>query len=203
MSRRALPRWATGMRLAVACLLFGTGGLPARAELEAPTIRDTIDYRDISGSTRSALIASLDRIAVGEPGEERYYANTHWELRWSFRIASTGGDCHVTSASTDLTVNMRLPRWNPPRNAPRDLIERWNRFSTALRKHEDGHRDIAIDAAHELASRITNTPPASDCEKLKLSVSRRADAVLDEYRGKERRYDDTTGHGRTQGAVFS
>lgn len=203
MSRRALPRWATGMRLAVACLLFGTGGLPARAELDAPTIHDTIDYRDISGRTRAALIASLDRGAVGEPGDERYYANTHWELRWSFRIASTGGDCHVTSASTDLTVNMSLPRWNPPANAARDLVERWNRFSTALRKHEDGHRDIAIDAAHELASRVTNTPPASDCRKLKQSVSRRAKSVLDEYRGKERRYDDATDHGRTQGAIFS
>jgi predicted secreted Zn-dependent protease len=203
MSPRAPLRWLTGAHLAVTLLLFATTGLCARAELEAPTIHDTIDYRDVGGRTRAQLVASLDRVAVGEPGNERFYANTHWELRWSFRIGSTGGDCHVTSASTDLTVNMSLPRWNPPPNAARDLIERWNRFSTALRRHEDGHRDIAIDAAHELARRITGTPPAGDCEKLKQSVGRRADAVLDEYRAKERRYDETTGHGRTQGATFS
>lgn len=199
MRRAAIS--ALGPKLALAFVLAGAFVPGAQAMVEGPVIHETTEYRDVSGSSQAALIASLDRIAIGESGG-RFYGNTHWELRWNFSVASSRGQCRVTAAGTELTVQMTLPRWIPPDRAPRALVERWNAFATALRTHEEGHRDIAIEAARAMQKRVGATPPASDCDVLKRTVGELAHSILDDYRERERRYDETTGHGRTQGAVF-
>jgi predicted secreted Zn-dependent protease len=82
------------------------------------------------------------------------------------------------------------------------LVKRWNTFADALRKHEDGHRDIAIEAARVVTDRVAKVQPEKACEPLKQRLQRIADETLREYRDKESSYDMTTLHGQTQGASF-
>jgi len=167
-----------------------------------PAIRDNVEYRDIRGNSVAALVASLDRLAIADTEGHRFYGNTHWELRWNFRVESDGGDCSISSVDVDLDVRTTLPRWNPPPLAHRDLVNRWNRFSKALKTHEDGHRTIAIEAAREIANRIGKTAPTRDCDRMKQTIGNLADRIMRDYKLKERRYDESTDHGRRQGAVF-
>jgi len=81
-------------------------------------------------------------------------------------------------------------------------VQRWNAFADAVRKHEAGHRDIAIAAARDVGERAGHVADEADCETLKRNVQKVADATLREYREKESSYDVTTMHGRTQGATF-
>jgi predicted secreted Zn-dependent protease len=81
-------------------------------------------------------------------------------------------------------------------------VKRWNAFAEAVRKHEAGHRDIAVAAAREVGERGARVEPEADCEKLKKNLEHVADATLREYRDKESSYDVTTMHGRSQGATF-
>lgn len=177
---------------------------PAQAdEVEGPSIHDTVEYHDIAGDTEQALVAALKKISYAETSGDRFFAaNTHWRIRWNFRVESDGRTCRLSSASTELEVDMNLPRWKPPSNAAPALVKRWNEFAAAVRKHEDGHRDIAIAAAREIESGAKKEPPQRACEALKKKLSRAADATLREFRGKEDSYDVTTMHGRTQGATF-
>jgi predicted secreted Zn-dependent protease len=90
----------------------------------------------------------------------------------------------------------------PPKNASPVLVKRWNTFAEALRKHEDGHRDIAVEAARVVTDRAGAARPEPDCATLKKRLERMADDTLREYRDKESSYDVTTLHGQTQGATF-
>jgi predicted secreted Zn-dependent protease len=187
---------------ALAALLVVAGGTHA-AEIEAPQIQDTIEYRDITGTTEDALAAALKQVAANDASGDRFAASTRWQLRWNFRVeAAPGAACHLASAKTELDIHMTLPRWMPPPNAAPALVKHWNLFATALRKHEDGHRDIAIEAARVIADRAAHVPPGNDCATLKKDLGRVADDTLREYKDKESSYDVTTIHGQTQGATF-
>ena len=188
----------------VAATGFLLGATPAHAlETEAPSIHDTVEYHDITGNTEADLGAALKRLPYAETSDDRSFAaNTRWQLRWKFSVESAGGGCRLVSATTDLDVQMNLPRWKAPPFARPELVKRWDAFAAALRKHEDGHRDIAVAAAYEIVERAQKTQPASDCEAFKRRLSRIADATVREYRDKESSYDATTMHGRAQGASF-
>ncbi len=187
----------------VAMLLLLSAAPAEAAELEGPAIHDTVEYHDIAGDTEQALAAALKNASYAERSGDRFFAaNTHWQISWSFRVESDGRTCRLSSASTELDVEMNLPRWNPPSNAAPALVKRWNEFATAVRKHEDGHRDIAVAAAHEIEAGAKREPSQRDCDALKKKLSRTADATLREFRDKENSYDVTTMHGRTQGATF-
>lgn len=187
---------------ALACM-SATAPLCA-AEHEGPQIHDTITYRDIEGRTEADLVAGLKRISLADKSSDRVFAaNTHWQLQWNFGVESPPrGSCRLASVATTLDIEMNLPRWNPPSDAPAPLVSRWRTFAAAVRKHEDGHRDIAVEAVHEIESQVERVPPARNCELLKKNLTRAAEATLKTYRDKEDSYDVTTMHGRAQGATF-
>jgi predicted secreted Zn-dependent protease len=145
----------------------------------------------------------MRQVSVSDAGSDRFAATTQWQLRWDFRVeAPPGGSCRVVSAATSLDIRMTLPRWTQTKDAPPALVKRWSTFADALRKHENGHRDIAIEAAHAVAARAAAVPAEKDCTTLRTNVSRIADDTLREFKDKESSYDVTTMHGRTQGATF-
>jgi predicted secreted Zn-dependent protease len=106
------------------------------------------------------------------------------------------------SATTGLELEMNLPRWTPPAGARPGLVRSWNIFADAVRRHEEGHRDIAIDAVREVDRRLQGTRTARSCDALRRNLSQIAESVVRDYRAKDDSYDVTTMHGRTQGVVF-
>jgi predicted secreted Zn-dependent protease len=175
----------------------------AAAELEAPDIQDSIEYRDIVGNSQDALAAALKQVGATNANGDHFAANTRWQLRWNFRVEQhPGASCGLASAKTELDIRMTLPRWMPPKNASPALVKKWNTFADALRKHEDGHRDIAVEAARVVTDRVGAAQSENDCATLKQRLQRIADDTLREYRDKESSYDVTTLHGLTQGASF-
>jgi len=188
---------------AVVLLTAVFAGYASAAELEAPAISDSIEYRDIVGNNADPLAAALKQVGATSPGGDRFAASTRWQLRWNFRVEQhPGKSCELASAKTELDIHMTLPRWMPPKNASPVLVKRWNTFADALRKHEDGHRDIAIEAARVVTDRAAAALPEKDCATLKKRLGRVADDTLREYKDKESSYDVTTMHGQTQGATF-
>ena len=191
------------VRHCLGALAAVSGASAGAGELEAPQIHDSIEYRDIVGGNEDALSAALKQIGATNASGDRFTASTRWQLRWNFRVEQhPGANCELASAKTELDIHMTLPRWIPPKNASPVLIKRWHTFADALRKHEDGHRDIAMEAARIVADRAAAVPPERDCAALEQRLQRVADDTLHEYRDKESSYDVTTLHGQTQGATF-
>jgi predicted secreted Zn-dependent protease len=186
-----------------ASLAFVSTAPLAAIEKQGPAIQDTIQYHDVEGNTASALLAALKRVSYARPNGDTFAAaNTRWRLSWNVTVQPTKNGCALESATTGLDVEMNLPRWTPPAGARPGLVRSWNTFADAVRKHEDGHREIAIDAVHEVDRRLQGARTARSCDALRKNLKRVAEAAVREYREKDNSYDVTTMHGRTQGVVF-
>lgn len=175
--------------------LLSTGGLRASESLE-------IEYYDVRGGNVRELREAMHRHGpTGEDGR-RFHGYTKWHVRWNFRYRPRGASCAVTSVETSLDVTMTLPRWTRPDGAPAELEREWERYSAALRAHEDGHADLGAAAAGEIQRRLSEMSGTSGCQALAEEMNRTGRAIIEEAKARELEYDATTGHGATQGARF-
>jgi predicted secreted Zn-dependent protease len=99
-----------------------------------------------------------------------------------------------------MTVHILLPDWSPPPDAPAALAERWGRFLSALRLHEEGHRELAVREGYEVLQAITGV--RGPCAGMDDAVQAAAGGVSASYRQRHGQYDAQTQHGAGQGAVF-
>jgi predicted secreted Zn-dependent protease len=164
----------------------------------------TVDYRyySVSGSTPQALRSQLNRVSPVFQDGQRFDGKTYWYVRWFYYYANTGNSCRITQVKSSVEVELTLPQWQQPTNAPRSLVNQWQRYMTALQLHEDGHKDHGVAAAQEVLSVINNLPAYPSCPELETAANAAGKGVLQRYNQKDIEYDRVTQHGATQGAIF-
>ena len=192
-------------RLARRALLAAaaTAVASAQAATEGPAIHETVQYHDVEGASADALLASLKDLSYARASDDHFAAaNTKWQLRWNVTMQPGKDGCRLASATTTIDIAMNLPRWTPPANAEPSLVKSWETFAAAVRKHEDGHHEIAIAAVREVDRRLREPRTARSCGALQKQLRGVAEEVVKAYREKDDSYDVTTMHGRTQGVVF-
>ena len=77
----------------------------------------------------------------------------------------------------------------------------WKIYQTNLIRHEQGHVNIAVQAAHAIDKYI-GTYGASSVEHMRANIDRNTKLILEKYRKYDTSYDKRTRHGMTQGAKF-
>ena len=176
-------------------------GSPADVTLPADIRTDEreIHYR-VSGSTPAELRTSMLASGPEESGG-RFYAYTSWHVRWRYDYAPAGGVCRMDEVDVRFRSRIQLPRWDPPTDADDPTVAAWREFVAALREHEYGHRDIGARAARDILQRLRSMS-VRRCENMSERANAEAHGILDLYRLEEDRYDRTTNHGETQGAVW-
>ena len=109
--------------------------------------------------------------------------------------------CRLEQIRVDLHVAITLPTWESEESAPQALAREWAQFERSLRRHEDGHREIAEWGAREVyhALKSLRTP---SCEGIDAAAQITAQRLRDRSERRQRSYDHQTGHGRTQEAVW-
>lgn len=166
---------------------------------EIATDEQEIRYR-VTGSTPAELRASMLASGPEESGG-RFYAYTSWHVRWRYDYGPAGGVCRMEDVNVRYRSRIQLPRWDSPRDADDEMVAAWREFVTALREHEYGHRDIGARAARDIHRRLRSMS-VRRCENMSERANAEAHGILDLYRLEEDRYDRTTNHGETQGAVW-
>jgi predicted secreted Zn-dependent protease len=164
---------------------------PAAAEVKTSS---AYSYYDVYGGTISEL--ATDLAAKGPKDYTGLTAsayNMQWKTRWN------GRTCRIVEVVVAVASQILLPRWRPPADAPRALIESWSRSLDALRVHERGHRDIAIQGAQTIDQAVALLPAMKACAKLEKAAKRTAEIVIEDTRRRQERYDRVTDHGRAQG----
>ncbi len=91
---------------------------------------------------------------------------------------------------------------NTPEAAP-GLASAWQAFITGLTIHEQGHIDIATQAAKKVVADVQSIPTAADCTTLTAAVSATLTSDLNAVAQAQIDYDTATNHGVTQGAVLN
>jgi predicted secreted Zn-dependent protease len=159
------------------------------------------DYYTIEGASLSALLSSLRERGPSD-GHGTWAANTTWVFRWSYQPASDAG-CRIASAKVDLALTYTYPRWTAPGDAAPGLVAAWDSYLTNVELHEHGHRDIAEDAAADLARTLQELPAQTSCDALAATARTTASQLLARHAEAQRAYDQETGHGERQGAVLA
>lgn len=208
-SRTPRPRAGRTLPLGLATLLLlalPSGSLLAQGSPADVTLPPEIrtDEREtryrVSGSTPAELRTSMLASGPEESGG-RFYAYTSWHVRWRYDYAPAGGVCRMDQVDVRFRSRIQLPRWDPPGDADEELVATWRAFVAALREHEYGHRDIGARAARDILERLRSMT-VRRCENMSERANAEAHGILDLYRLREDRYDRTTNHGETQGAVW-
>ena len=200
------------MRLLVLLLL-----LPATACVSVPKPRERvavllppavwpsgtmIHWYDIEGDTEAELRAQMDARGPEDTSGQRHDAYTAWHVTWRFPFSRTDEGCSTGPVSTDVHINVTLPRWKGPADESDLLVRRWRRYLDALKVHESGHRETGFRAATDITETLPALPPKPSCEEAEEAANTKAREVLERYRTLDTDYDSETRHGATQGAVF-
>lgn len=121
--------------------------------------------------------------------------STYWHIHWR----EGGGSCSVSDVAVATYDTVTLPMWSPAPNADSALMAEWSRFVTMLGRHEEGHRDIAIAGAGEIARTLAMLSPQATCADLAASANAQGHAVLVAIQTRQKQYDEETSHGRRRG----
>ncbi|MGH8492957.1 MAG: DUF922 domain-containing protein [Moraxellaceae bacterium] len=148
-----------------------------------------MDYYDVNGGSTGEIREALNR----GHAHGSFDGYTGWNVRWAWPGFGKS-DCDLSAASLDTSVRVRLPRWQPPREADAALVLKWNSYLGNLARHEQGHVQLA---QHGFA-KMQQILQASTCDEADAKLN----VVLSEMRQADLRYDAETHHGTTQGAKF-
>jgi predicted secreted Zn-dependent protease len=168
-----------------------------------PKINTTTEYYEITGSSVKELRKQMNKFGVREQDGKRFDARTEWLVHWTYMFHRAGMVCMIGGVKATLDIKYLMPKWTNASSASEKLQEKWNRYYAALQKHEEGHAEIARQAADEIEKSLGKMRGGANCPGLGEEANKIGNAILDDYRKKEKDYDRQTKHGKTQGAVFS
>ena len=158
-----------------------------------------VDYYTVGGGTVEELRNELNTLGpVGKSGAISE-GNTYSRFEWRFDFDKKDGTCTVKEAFVDVTIRMTLPRWQRPDGVDQELVSHWNRYISALRMHEDGHRYLVEATAREVRRVLAMKSSGPDCTTLRNQMNSKARALVQELERKQADYDRETGNGRKQG----
>lgn len=174
---------------------------PLKVSLQLrPNIKIRTVYYEIKGLTFEALRTQMNTFGPLDAREKRHYdGRTDWFVRWNFRYKKNGNICKITTANVDISVIFTMPQWRKPSQVDSNLVNRWNKFITNLKIHEDGHKQHGIDAGNEVLQTILNMPVYQSFEQLASATNATANRVIKKYNQLDILYDQETQHGLNQG----
>ncbi|HEY1173817.1 MAG TPA: DUF922 domain-containing protein [Verrucomicrobiae bacterium] len=166
----------------------------------APVVNLKTNYYYIQGQSPRELRHSMN---AQRPKNQTHDAFTVWNVTWSYTWRNAeGGGVLIHQPKITVTINTTLPRWSPPKDTDKFLVDRWTAYIKALALHENGHAAYAIQAGRDLEQRLATLGKQPSAELLKQTVDMIGHQLIAEAREKEKRFDEQTHHGMKQGARF-
>ena len=162
-------------------------------------IQWTTNFYSIAGVTLAEMNQSIEQ-ARSWKDKSTAHAQTEWRINWRFDVEGSSSGCRVKEFTTKTAITMTMPRWTTSAKASQEVKDAWVRYYKALQEHEIGHCRIALAASAELKKRINALPAESECKVLRQNIEDVCERVMDEFKKRDKEYDERTKHGETQGA---
>lgn len=167
-----------------------------------PVVTEKYEYYEIRGASEKELRSQMCRNGCALYDGEKYDSVTTWRWKLNYGYDRAPQACAVDSFRVALEIEYRYPKWVRGDDAAQPLIDKWDGYMKHLIMHENGHRNLAVDAAAELSRIVAQLPPARSCAELDREVRTLSHERMEKLNADEKDYDETTGHGKAQGAVF-
>jgi predicted secreted Zn-dependent protease len=167
-----------------------------------PAITEQYEYYDVRGGDEKTLRCEMTKNGCKWSDGKKYDSVTTWRVKWRYDYERGPQTCSAESFQATIDIIFRYPKWVRDDTAPQSLVDKWDSYMKNLIMHENGHRDMAVEAAEKLSSSVASMPPASSCTELDRRVQALYKEQMLKLSADERKYDEATNHGLTQGAVF-
>lgn len=168
----------------------------------SPIVTEKYQYYEIRGNEENQLRRQMSQNGTKWNDGKTYDALTTWDISWDYQYDARDNMVYVDGFRTTVDIVFRYPKWVKTEEAPTDLVGKWDHYMKNLIEHENGHRDLAVTLAKEVNEAIAQLGPARSKKELDRVIKDTARAKMAELKTIQVAYDDDTGHGRTQGAVF-
>lgn len=137
----------------------------------------------------------LRRGAVGFDG--RAHAGlTQATIEARFVLDPSSSGCALVKLKVVLKTTIHLPVWRPAGKPEAGVARYWDDVRQRLQRHEEGHKQRAVAAAHELLARLRALPSMPDCRALNSAAQRVRGRVLMKLQARDSLYDQATDFGR-------
>lgn len=159
-------------------------------------------FYTVEGETAPQLVAEIQNRGPLWNNGYRYEAMHTWKLNRSFGVAQMGDRCILSTPTITVETDIMMPQWEPPAHASGQLVANWQHYTKALKQHEDGHRQISIEAGTQVLQRLRTLPNFATCAELRTEAKAVVAEILEQTRQRQHDYDEKTQHGWIQGASY-
>ncbi len=192
----------------IATMCFGLPIAPCIRAAESarigPVVEISVQQRSyqVDAVTYPELRAQLDLRRPKRADGVRSHALTEAVLITSYDLLPVGRGCRLDAPKVTMEITVSLPEWKPGGEVRDRLRYAWQRMHRALVEHEQGHRELAIAAAHEVAKGLGALPDTLTCAELRQKVSNVQNREQMRLLLRNDSYDRRTERGRLQGSDF-
>ncbi|HYA86826.1 MAG TPA: DUF922 domain-containing protein [Nitrospirota bacterium] len=168
----------------------------------SPVVTEKYEYYEVQGDSISTLRCDMDHNSCRWDDGKRYDSITSWRVKWDYGHDRAPQSCAAVAFKASVEVVFRYPKWVHDDGVSQALVAKWNTYMKNLTVHENGHRDMAVEAVAELSRAVADLAPAQNCSDLDREVRVLCRLKLKKLNEDEKAYDVSTKHGLTQGAIF-
>jgi len=107
--------------------------------------------------------------------------------------------CNIRNVAVGMHLSQLLPKWTRYSEASGELVEMWDAFYIALKKHEDNHADIFKQYADKEYAYINGLSVSGACVPSLDTITAKQDEIVNEANEANAKYDLETNRGVNEG----
>ena len=168
----------------------------------APAVREKRELYEISGCGENELRNQMNRQGTAWSDGKKYDSVTKWHVTWDYEHNRSLQSCSAEAFQATAEITIRYPKWVQRDAASQELADKWEGYIASLIVHEEGHRDMVVEAIEEVTRVVAQLPAAPTCAELDRRVRALCHERMAKLNAEAKEYDAETLHGAEQGAVF-
>jgi len=165
-------------------------------------VRVKHEHYEVTGCEEQELREQMTRKGVAWSDGKKYDSVTSWHVEWGYEHYETMQACSAEAFQASVEITMRYPRWVRSDDAPQGLMAKWEGYMANLVLHEEGHRDMVMEAVEDITRAVAKLPAVPTCAELDRMVKSLCHVRMAKLNDETKEYDVATCHGAEQGAVF-
>lgn len=169
----------------------------ASSAIAAPVVNEQYNYYLVGPSTPQELLPALNKTSTIRQNGQIYHGHTESRINWQFWWQDEQQSCRIERVTVTVNATYTLPQLT---SSYPDVNRIWGKWYPNLLKHEQGHKNLAIDIAQQIENAIYNMGQRNSCAQLEQDANAIGRQFIAQLNKLDNEYDKRTKHGETEGA---
>jgi predicted secreted Zn-dependent protease len=154
------------------------------------------NYYAVQGKDYASLLRSL-----AANGPKGFHGLAKWNVTYKYTTKAQDAVCRFDTVDVIVRGEVLMPKWVDEAQAPPDLQYRWQNYYSALKRHEEGHVQNGTELALLVREKFLGLGTFA-CSQAPSIAQKEFDQIYSFHKERDKKYDERTEHGATQGAKF-